>query len=58
MKDLKIVKSPELARKLLKLNYTVVDIKPDKSDKCKTVFLFKNEKNLEYIISEYANYSK
>lgn len=44
-----------VARKLLKDGYTVVDIKPDKTDEDgkRTVFVFKNENNIMEKIKEY-----
>ena len=43
------------ARKLLKDNFTLVDIKPDKTDPDgkRTVFVFKNENNIMEKIREY-----
>ena len=43
------------ARKLLKDGYTLVDIKPDKTDVDgkRTVFVFKNENNIMEKIKEY-----
>lgn len=38
------------ARKLLKLGYIIIDIKPDRQDNTKTVFIFKREKDIEKII--------
>lgn len=44
-----------VARKLLKDGYTLVDIKPDKTDfdGKRTVFVFKNENNIMEKIKEY-----
>lgn len=46
-----------VARKLLKDGYTLVDIKPDKTDEDgkRTVFVFKNENNIMEKIKEYKN---
>lgn len=44
-----------VARKLLKDGYTLVDIKPDKTDfdGKRTVFVFRNENNIMEKIKEY-----
>lgn len=44
-----------VARKLLKDSFTLVDIKPDKTDPDgkRTVFVFKNENNIMDRIREY-----
>lgn len=46
-----------VARKLLKDSFTLVDIKPDKTDPDgkRTVFVFKNENNIMEKIKEYKN---
>lgn len=43
-----------MAKQLLKLGYQIVDLKKDKFDKDgkKTVFVFKNENNLEDVIGK------
>ena len=53
----KIVYDARIARELLRLGYTIIDIKPDKYDKDKkrTIFVFNNDESLEkdiYDISE------
>ena len=53
----KIVYDARIARELLRLGYTIIDIKPDKYDKDKkrTIFVFNNDEGLEkyiYDISE------
>lgn len=47
-KDNLLVFSSEMARQLLKMGYTIVDIKPDKmdEDKKRSIFVFKNENGL------------
>lgn len=48
-KECVLVFTSQMARQLLRLGYTIVDIKPDKLDEDgkRSVFLFKNERNLE-----------
>ena len=49
MRTSKIVYDARVARELLRLGYTIIDIKPDKYDKDKkrTIFVFNNEGGLE-----------
>lgn len=44
-----------VARKLIKDNFTLIDIKPDKTDPDgkRTVFVFKNENNIMDKVKEY-----
>lgn len=46
---------PEIARKLLKKNYKIKDIKPFKEDPTRSFFIFKNEgdfeKDLDFLIN-------
>ena len=44
-----------VARKLIKDNFTLIDIKPDKTDEDgkRTVFVFKNENNIMDKVKEY-----
>lgn len=41
-----LVRSPSIARNLLKKGFKIVDIKPNKSDKKRTVFIFENKEGL------------
>lgn len=52
-----IIFTAKLARSLLKDGFTIVDIKPDRTDKdCKrNVFVFRNENHIEDKIKEYSN---
>ena len=51
-KETKIVFEPQIARKLLKDGCQIIDIKPNKDDKKRTVFVFKNDDNFkEHIAS-------
>lgn len=42
-----LVYKRSLARQLVKLGYTVVDIQPNKQDESRTVFFFKNERDIQ-----------
>ncbi len=50
-----VIFSANVARRLLKDGFTIVDIKPDKKDdeRKRTVFVFKNENNIIDKIREY-----
>lgn len=50
MKEFKIIPSGKTARQLLKLGFTIVDVKANKANKEKTIFIFKNCKELEDIM--------
>lgn len=43
----KIVFEPQIARKLLKEGCQIIDIKPNKNDKNRTVFVFINDDNFK-----------
>lgn len=43
---------PQRVRKLLKNGFNIYDIKPDKNNKDKTIFIFKNSKELQHKIKE------
>lgn len=47
-----LVFTAKLAKQLLKLGYTVIDIKPHRDNKERTIFVFKNENGLESKIKE------
>jgi hypothetical protein len=53
-KECLLVFTSQMARQLLRMGYTIKDIKPDKTDAegKRSVFLFKNEKNLEQDIKK------
>ena len=51
-KEYIIIFTGKLARKLLKMGFTIVDIKPDKEKKDKTLFVFKKENDIEKHIKE------
>lgn len=43
--ETKLIFSPTVARKLLKLGYVIVDIKPKRENKNESVFIFENTEN-------------
>lgn len=57
MRESKVVYDARVARELLRLGYTIIDIKPDKYDKDKkrTIFVFSNEGDLEKDIFSIAD---
>ena len=54
MKENLMVFTADMARQLLRVGYTIVDIKPDKLDATgkRSVFVFKNEDGLQEAISK------
>ena len=50
----KIVFSPQIARYLLKKGYKIIDIKPSRENREKTLFVFEGSQNLGTAIAEYA----
>lgn len=52
-----VIFTAKLARSLLKDGFTIVDIKPDRTDKDskRSVFVFRNENHIEDKIKEYNN---
>lgn len=50
-----IIFTAKLARNLLKEGFTIVDIKPDRTDGDgkRSVFVFRKENNIEEVIKEY-----
>jgi hypothetical protein len=51
--DYKIVASCKLARALIKHGFRVIDIKPDKLEPLRTVFVFENTKEFQNYIKQY-----
>jgi len=49
-RDAIVVWCCKVARKLLKMGYTIIDIKPAKENKERTVFVFRNENNIDDVI--------
>jgi len=50
-----LIFTSRLARQLLKLGFTIVDIKPDKYDPARTVFAFREEGNIRELMMESLN---
>jgi hypothetical protein len=42
----KVILNPAIARKLLQLGNTILDIKPNKNNKAETVFIFEDTEKL------------
>jgi hypothetical protein len=55
MKDTLLVFKPSIARQLLKLGYTIVDIKAHNENPERTVFVFKIENNLMEDFNKLSN---
>ena len=48
----RLVTDPRVARKLLKRNFVVIDIKPNKSNPDKSVFIFENTDSFKVALEE------
>ena len=48
----RLVTDPRIARKLLKKNFVVIDIKPNKSNPDKSVFIFENTEEFKVALEE------
>lgn len=48
----RLIADPRIARKLLKKNFVVIDIKPNKSNPDKSVFLFENTEAFKIALEE------
>lgn len=48
----RLVTDPRIARKLLKKNFVVIDIKPNKSNPDKSVFIFENTEAFKVALEE------
>lgn len=46
-----IVFNGDTARKLLRLGYTIIDVKPDKRNRIKSVFVFRYENDIDRAIA-------
>ena len=55
MKEHQIILSGKVARILLREGYTIVDVKPQKQNVDKTVFVFKNERGLQDLLNSLKN---
>lgn len=47
-----IIFSGKVARELLRRGYTIIDVKPDKKNKIKSVFVFKFENNIDRVLAD------
>jgi hypothetical protein len=52
-RNVKLIFTAKLARHLLKLGYQIIDIKPNKDNPDRTVFIFKDNPELKKIIREF-----
>lgn len=52
-----VIFTAKMARNLLKDGFTIVDIKPDRTDKDgkRSVFVFKKERDIEELINQYGS---
>lgn len=52
-----VIFTARMARNLLKDGFTIVDIKPDRTDKDgkRSVFVFKKERDIEELINQYGS---
>ena len=46
MQETKLVFTPKLAKKLLKKGYQIVDLKPNRDNSERTIFVFRNDAGL------------
>lgn len=53
-KDAIVIFSGRVARELLRRGYTVIDVKPDRTNKIRTVFVFRYEGNFDKDLSDIA----
>lgn len=52
--DGKLIFSPQVAKYLLHRSFQIIDIKPDKNNKDKTIFIFKKNDGLVEAIHDYS----
>lgn len=53
-KDAIIIFSGKVARELLRKGFTIIDVKPDKKNRIKSVFVFKFENHIDSVLAEIA----
>ena len=53
-KDAIVIFSGRVARELLRRGYTIIDVKADRTNKIKSVFVFKRENNIEDVLREFT----
>ena len=46
-KDAIVIFSGRVARELLRRGYTIIDVKPDKTNKIKSIYVFRRENEIE-----------
>ncbi len=51
-KEAIVIFSGHAARKLLRMGYQIIDIKPDKSNRIKSVFVFRRENDIEKVLAD------
>ncbi len=51
----KLIMNPNLAVYLLKRGFTIIDIKPNRKDKRRSVFIFREEEGLNDVLTEYTS---
>lgn len=56
--EYKLIFTSKLARQLLKEGYQIVDIKPSKENKDRTIFAFKNSEQLEKLLNNLPSNKK
>lgn len=49
-----IIFAGKVARELLRRGYTIIDVKPDKTNKIKSIFVFRRENRIEKVLHEIA----
>lgn len=54
MTEGKSIFTPKTARALLKMGNVIIDIKPDKTNHDKTIFIFRNDEKLKQDLSAYS----
>ena len=54
-KESRLVFKAEIARQLLHMNNKVIDIKPDKSNRSRTVFVFQNDEKFQNDFNQILN---
>lgn len=54
----KLIMNPNLAVFLLREGFEIIDLKANKNDPRRTVFVFKEEDGLSEVMTEYTNMSK
>lgn len=53
-KDAIVIFSGRVARELLRRGYTIIDVKPDRTNKIRTVFVFRYDGNFDKDLADIA----